>query len=105
MIDHKVPLGSVGDLSTAFCRPGQDSVLRAFAESYREALPRLHEQGMMVAMALAGAMFPRFGADAETAATLEAAAADPSVSPVVAKRVAESVDQLQRMLASRARPS
>jgi aminopeptidase N len=92
---------SIGEVSQAFWRPSQPDLLRPFAERYLAAIPTMHDEGMMAAMAVSMSMFPRVGVDAGFADTLVDAANEDGVSPLVAKSVVEATDQLRRMLTAR----
>jgi aminopeptidase N len=98
---HEVPIGSMGDLATAFWRPGQDDFLTAYAERFRVAMPSMHVAGMVPAIVLSFAMFPFFGVGAAFADAVEASAQASEVSPVVRKNVLEQTDQLRRILVAR----
>jgi aminopeptidase N len=80
---HEVPLGSLAELSTAFWRPGPTELLALYAESYRAAMPTMHEAGMMTALSVSGFMFPWFGGDERFADNLVASAEEPGVRPLV----------------------
>jgi len=98
---HDVPMGSFAELTTAFWRPGPTELMAPFAERYRAAMPTMHEAGMMTAISVSTFMFPWFGGDEAFADSLVAAAADPTVSPLVRRNVVELTDLLRRMLRSR----
>jgi aminopeptidase N len=98
---HDVPMESLGEVATAFWRPGQGDLLRPYAERYLDAIPTMHEEGMMAALAVSFSMFPRVGVDSAFADSLVEAAQGEGVSPLVAKSVVESTDQLRRMLVAR----
>jgi len=98
--DRKVPVASVGQVATAFWRPGQDELVQPYVGRYLEILPGLHESGMIPAMSYSGGLFPLHGVGEPFLQQAEAAAA--SAAPVVEKRVLERVDELRRMLAARA---
>ena len=51
------------DVAAALWRPGQDDVLAPYAERYVEALPTLHEGGMIPGLALTTALFPLYAID------------------------------------------
>ena len=98
---HDVPMGSLAELITAFWRPGPTDLMAPFAQRYRAAMPTMHEAGMMTAISISSFMFPWFGGDEAFADDLVAAAADPTVSPLVRRNVVELTDLLRRMLRSR----
>ncbi|HET8661821.1 MAG TPA: aminopeptidase N [Micromonosporaceae bacterium] len=101
MDKREVPISSVGDLATAFWRPGQDDLLTGYAERFRAALPAMDVGGMISAMVLSFAMYPFFGVDAAFADAVAASAQAAEVSPVVRKNVLEQTDLLRRVLAAR----
>jgi aminopeptidase N len=95
-----VPISSVGAVATAFWRPGQEELLAPYAEKYVEAVPTLHQGGMISAMVYAGVLFPLFGADE---AYLERAVqVSRQAVPVVQARLEERADEVRRMLVARA---
>jgi aminopeptidase N len=98
---HKVPMGSLGEVAMAFWQPSQADVLAPFAERYEAALPALASAGMIPAMTTAYAMFPLVGAGQDFVDRATSLVEDPEVSPVVGQRVLEQADQLKRMLAAR----
>jgi aminopeptidase N len=95
-----VPVGTFGVVSSAFWRPGQDALLRPYADRYLELLPRLHEGGMIPAMVLTGRLFPLFGIGGDFLQRAEDAAA--AAAPVVRRRLLARADEVRRMLAARA---
>jgi aminopeptidase N len=97
--ERTVPITSVTQVAAAFWRPGQDAVLRPFAERYLELLPELHRGGMTPAMVFASRLFPVYGIDEAFLDRLAAAAT--GAAPVVSKTVTERSDLLRRMLRSR----
>ncbi len=99
--ERRVPIGSLFSLAASFWQPAQGEVLQPFAEQYLAALPELGSAGMIPAMATAAAMFPLVGVDGGFVDRVVAAAKSDQVSPVVARRVLERADQLQRMLTAR----
>ena len=99
--DHKVPMGSLGEVRRAFWRRSQGELLSSYAERYLEVLPELHKAGMIPALSVSNAMYPRAGVGEDFAArAVEAAMAD-GVSPIVRQTVIENTDQLRRMLKAR----
>jgi len=98
---HKVPVGSLRELSSALWQPSQGELLAPYAGRYLEALPALGRAGMIVAMSTASMMFPVVGADDVFVRQVKEAAEREDVSPVVRGRVLERTDQLTRMLRSR----
>jgi aminopeptidase N len=100
--EHRVPMGSLGEVRRAFWRRSQGELLASYADRYLEELPSLHKAGMIPALAVSGAMFPRAGVGTAFAdRAVEAAEAD-GVAPVVRSRVIENVDKLRRMVKARA---
>jgi aminopeptidase N len=99
--DHKVPMGSMGDVATAFWQPSQAEVLAPYAERFESVLPELGRAGMVPAMLTAYVMFPTVGADRDFVDRVVAVTENPEVSPVVGRSVLSRADQLTRMLAAR----
>jgi aminopeptidase N len=99
LLERKVPVGSVHEVTEAFWRPGQAELLRPFTRRYVEALPRLHEGGMIPAMVHSGRLFPLVGVDAADVDQVEQAATE--AAPVVRKEVVERADLVRRMLRAR----
>jgi aminopeptidase N len=99
--EHTVPIGSLGEVATAFWQPSQADVLAAYAERYEAAVPELGSAGMIPAMATAYAMFPVVGVGQDFVDRAVSLAEHPDVSPVVGRNVLERADQLKRMLAAR----
>jgi aminopeptidase N len=98
---HEVPMEAIGEVSTAFWRPSQPDLLRPFADRYLDAIPTMHDEGMMAALAVSISMFPRVGVDGAFVDTMVAAAKEDGVSPLVSRTVLEATDQLRRQLAAR----
>jgi aminopeptidase N len=98
--DRKVPISSVGAVATAFWRPGQAELLAPYAERYVEAVPNLHQGGMISAMVYAGVLFPLFGID--EAYLDRAVEVSRRAVPVVQARLEERADEVRRMLVARA---
>ena len=96
---RKVPISSVGQVATAFWRPGQDELLAPYAERYLEAVPTLDHGGMIPAMVYARALFPVFGIDADYLDRAVAVSRD--AAPIVRARLAERADEVRRMLVTR----
>ena len=63
LVERRVPIQTARTVATAFWRPGQDHVLAPYAERYVEALPTLHEGGMIPGLALTASLFPVFAID------------------------------------------
>ena len=62
--DHKVPMGSLGNIRRAFWRRSQGEILAPYADRYLELLPTLHLAGMIPALSMSSALYPRAGVDA-----------------------------------------
>jgi aminopeptidase N len=63
MVERTAPIQTVRTVGPAFWRPGQDEVLAPYAERYIEALPTLHEGGMIPGLVLTECLFPVFAID------------------------------------------
>ena len=100
--DHKVPMGSLGHIRRAFWRRSQGEILTPYADRYLESLPTLHLAGMIPALSVSSALYPRAGVGTAFAAKAVAAAGAEGVSPAVARTVIELTDRLNRMLKTRA---
>lgn len=100
--DHKVPMGSLGQVRRAFWRRSQGELLAPYADRYLDILPNLHLAGMIPALSMSSALYPRAGVGAAFAERAVMAAGADGVSPVVAKTVVELTDRLNRMLRTRA---
>ncbi len=99
MVERKVPVSSVGLVTHAFWRPGQDELLRPYTERFLELVPRLHEGGMIPAMVYSGRGLPAFGIDENYLdRALESAQ---QAAPVVRKTLEERADEVRRMLRAR----
>jgi aminopeptidase N len=98
---HDVPMESLGEVSQAFWRPTQAELVRPFAQRFLDAIPTMHSEGMLAAMATAGTMFPRFGVRADYVDEVIATAQGDGVSPLVTARVLEMADRLRRQLVAR----
>jgi aminopeptidase N len=102
MVDHGVPMGSIGVVGHAFWRRSQGQILARYADRYLDLLPTLDRGGMIPAITLSTGLYPRAAVDAEFAQRAFAAAESQAVSPVIAKRVITLTDLLIRMLRTRA---
>jgi aminopeptidase N len=101
VVGRTVPIQSARTVLAAFWQPGQDDVLAPYAERYVEALPTLHEGGMIPGLALSTALFPVFAVDeAWVARAREVAAAQ--AAPVVVGALTERSEEVLRMVRSRA---
>ena len=101
--DHKVPMGSLGHIRRAFWRRSQGEILAQYADRYLESLPTLHLAGMIPALSVSSALYPRAGVGAAFARKAVAAAGAEGVSQAVARTVIELTDRLNRMLRTRAK--
>jgi aminopeptidase N len=98
-VDRAVPIGSVGQVATAFWRPGQDGLLAPYPERFLDLVPKLHRGGMTPAMTFTTRLFPVFAVDEAFLASVQASAAH--AAPVVRKILTERADTVRRMLRSR----
>jgi aminopeptidase N len=99
-VDRTVPIGSAREVTRAFWRPDQEHVLAPFADVYLDLLGQLGQAGMIPALHLSVSGFPVFGIDESfLPRALEVAE---QASPLVRSRVVERVDEVHRMLRSRA---
>ena len=101
LVERTVPIQTARTVGLAFWRPGQDDVLAPYAERYVDALPTLHEGGMIPGLALTMSLFPVFGIDeAWVAHAREVAAAQ--AAPVVIGALTERSEEVLRMVRARA---
>ncbi|MET7486370.1 aminopeptidase N [Streptomyces sp. NPDC005538] len=100
VVDRTVPINSVGLVATAFWRPGQDALLAPYAQRYLEAIPKLHQGGMILAMSYTNRLFPLHAID--TAYIEQAREAAREAVPVVRTTLLERSDEVSRMLRARA---
>jgi aminopeptidase N len=91
-----------GQVGEAFWQPGQDELLRPFAERYLALLPALGERNLVVQLSVPNWFFPVVGVDEEYRRRLVDAAGAGDVSPPVRRTVLERADVLERMLRARA---
>jgi aminopeptidase N len=103
--EHKVPMGALSKIGSAFWRRSQGSLLTPYAERYLDLLPKLHLRGMIPALTLSAVLYPRAGVDPAFAERAVAAAKADDVSPAVRRTVIEMTDRLNRMLRARREPS
>jgi aminopeptidase N len=100
VVDRTVPVQSARTVAAAFWRPGQEDVLAPYAERYLEALPTLHEGGMIPGLALTASLFPVYAIDeAWVAHAREVAAAQ--AAPVVVGSLTERSEEVLRMVRAR----
>jgi aminopeptidase N len=100
LVERTVPIQSARTVANAVWRPGQDAVLAPFAERYVEALPILHEGGMIPGLALTHVLFPVHAIDeAYVRRAREVAAAE--AAPVVVGSLTERSEEVLRMLRAR----
>ncbi|MGI8702005.1 MAG: aminopeptidase N [Nocardioidaceae bacterium] len=100
-LEHKVPMGSLGQVRRAFWRRSQGELLAPYADRFIDLLPTLHHRGMIPALAVTNSLYPRAGVGTEFAERAVAAASADDVSPVVSRIVLENTDLLRRMLEAR----
>ena len=101
LVERTAPIQAAHTVSAAFWRPGQDDVLAPYAERYVEALPTLHEGGMIPGLALSSSLFPVFAIDeAWVGHVREVAAA--RAAPVVISALTERSEEVLRMVRARA---
>jgi aminopeptidase N len=100
--DRRVPRGALANVGRAFWRRSQGEILAPYAGRYLRALPTLHLGGMISALGMSSALFPKAGVGREFAEQAVAAANGEGVSPPVAKTVIEQTDRLNRMVKARA---
>ncbi|MGI5460803.1 aminopeptidase N [Streptomyces sp. CA-249302] len=98
-VDRKVPVSSVREVATVFWRPGQDVLLAPYAQRYLDAIPQLHQGGMIPAMGFTRNLFPPHAIDEAYIDTARRASAE--AAPVVRKTLLERSDAIGRMLRSR----
>ncbi|MCW2737553.1 aminopeptidase N [Nocardioides sp.] len=101
LVDRTVPIQNASTVAAAFWRPGQDDVLAPYAERYIEALPTLHDGGMIPGLALTSSLFPVYAIDeagVERARKVAAAEA----APVVVGSLTERSEAVLRMVRTRA---
>jgi aminopeptidase N len=100
MVERTVPIQTARTVAAAFWRPGQDDVLAPYAERFIEALPSLHEGGMIPGLALTFSLFPVFAIDeAWVRRVREVAAA--RAAPVVVGALTERSEEVLRMVRTR----
>ena len=100
--EHRVPMGALGELRRAFWRRSQGALLSPYADRYLEVLPTLHLAGMIPALSVSNAMYPRAGVDAAFAErAVEAAHVDGAQPGCRVDRHRECTDRLRRILGAR----
>jgi len=101
MVDNKVPLtDGFWLLTNAFWRPGQESLLRPYAERYLEAVAPL-TGSMLAAGPRIGRMYPDLVGDDDFLAAAQAVASDQSVAAMVRQLLTQANDTLRRELTAR----
>ncbi|MET7571684.1 aminopeptidase N [Streptomyces sp. NPDC005492] len=100
VVDRTVPVNSVGLVAAAFWRPGQDALLAPYAQRYLEAIPKLHQGGMILAMSCTNHLFPLHAID--PGYIEQARQASQEAVPVVRTTLLERSDEVSRMLRARA---
>jgi aminopeptidase N len=101
LVERTAPIQSASTVAAAFWRPGQDDVLAPYAERYIEALPTLHEGGMIPGLTLALNLFPVFAID-EAWVTHAREVAAAQAAPVVVSALTERSEEVLRMVHTRA---
>jgi aminopeptidase N len=99
VVDRTVPVNSVGLVAAAFWRPEQDALLAPYAERYLEAVPKLHQGGMILAMSYTQRLFPLHGIDPTYIERAREASGE--AVPVVRLTLLERSDEVSRMLRAR----
>ncbi len=103
LVERTVPIQTARTLAGAFWRPGQDEVLAPYAARYVEALPTLHEGGMIPGLTLTASLFPVYAIDeAWVEHAREVAAAH--AAPVVIGALTERSEEVLRMVRTRSLP-
>jgi aminopeptidase N len=100
LVERAAPIQAAHTVAAAFWRPGQDAVLAPYAERYIDALPTLHEGGMIPGLALTASLFPVYAIDeAWVGHAREVAAAQ--AAPVVVGALTERSEEVLRMVRAR----
>ncbi|SEE99509.1 aminopeptidase N [Streptomyces sp. 3213] len=99
-VDRAVPINAVGAVAAAFWRPGQDALLAPYAERYLEAVPKLHQGGMILAMGYTRHLFPLHAIG--PGYIERAREASQEAVPVIRTTLLERSDEVGRMLRTRA---
>lgn len=99
VVDRQVPVQSVGQVAAAFWRPSQDALLLPYTQSYLDAVPRLHQGGMIPAMTFTSNLFPSRAIDPAYVEKAQQTAQE--AAPVVRMTLLERSDLVSRMLHSR----
>jgi aminopeptidase N len=100
LVERTTPIQSASAIAAAFWRPGQDDVLAPYAERYIEALPSLHEGGMIPGLTLSYSLFPIFAVD-EAWITHARKVAAAKAAPVVVSALTERSEEVLRMVRAR----
>ncbi|MCD9874705.1 aminopeptidase N [Streptomyces guryensis] len=98
-VDRAVPVSAVGQVAAAFWRPAQDALLAPYAERYLEAVPHLHQGGMIPAMVFTSHLFPLHAVGSGYIETAQRTS--DKAAPVVRNTLLERSDTVRRMLRSR----
>ncbi len=101
VVDHTVPIGSIGTVAQAFWRPSQDTVLRPYPRRFLDTLPELGRRGTLVDEVITGRMFPVTAFDDDFPDQVAALLASTSITPSVANRATERADEVRRMISAR----
>ncbi|WP_019071621.1 aminopeptidase N [Streptomyces hokutonensis] len=99
-VDRAVPINAVGAVAAAFWRPDQDSLLAPYAERYLEAVPKLHQGGMILAMGYTRHLFPLHAIG--PGYIERARESSQEAVPVIRTTLLERSDEVGRMLRARA---
>jgi aminopeptidase N len=100
--EHRVPMGQpLIQTGGLFWRPGQEDLLRPFAERYLDALPGLASGGLLMAGAMIRLLFPYAVADEAFLERADSLAQDRDAHPAVRQNLLTGTDTLRRMLAAR----
>jgi aminopeptidase N len=99
-VERTVPVQSARTVTSALWRPGQEEVLAPYADRYLEALPSLHEGGMIPGLALTHTLFPVYAID-EAWVDRAREVARAQAAPVVVGSLTERSEEVLRMLRAR----
>ncbi|MER6423752.1 aminopeptidase N [Streptomyces sp. NPDC001137] len=99
VVDRTVPVSAVGQVAAAFWRPAQDDLLSPYTRRYLEAVPHLHQGGMIPAMGFTSHLFPPYAVDSDYLESAQRISEE--AAPVVRKTILERSDTVRRMLHAR----
>ena len=100
MIERTVPIQNTYAVAYALWRPGQDAVVAPYAERYVEAIPTLHDGGMIPGLALTTSLFPVHAIDEAWVRHAREVAAT-HAAPVVLGALTERSEEVLRMVRAR----